>query len=111
AKIANRLDALTASIRAQLVPAITNTSHGVVDYLLRQTIHTSLYTPYIAFAPLASSLAALERGDGTALYEFSGQSSFQCDCSTSNDKILFHNNTAEVCIAVHCGDAVEVTDS
>ncbi|KAJ7160638.1 TAP-like protein-domain-containing protein [Mycena crocata] len=110
AEIENRLDMLTASIRAQPVPAISNTSHGVVDYsLLRQTIHSSLYTPYTAFAPLASSLAALERGDGIALYEFLGQSSFQCDCS--NDKIPFHNNTAEVYVAVHCGDAIEVTDS
>ncbi|KAJ7902944.1 TAP-like protein-domain-containing protein [Mycena leptocephala] len=96
AEIADRLAALTASIRAKPVPVITATSYGVM--------------PYDLFPIVAESLAALETGNGTLLYSIFGPAPFECDCST-NDTAPFHLNSNEAIIAVQCSDAEEVTDS
>ncbi|KAJ7683904.1 TAP-like protein-domain-containing protein [Mycena olivaceomarginata] len=113
AEIADRLSALTAFIRAQPVPVITPTSYGLVDYsFLRWQIFQTLYAPYVYFPALAESLAALERGNGTMLYELLGVSApFECDCGGANDTVPFHLNDGEAVYAIRCGDAVEVTDS
>jgi hypothetical protein len=113
AEIADRLSALTAFIRAQPVPVITPTSYGLVDYsFLREQIFQTLYAPYVYFPALAESLAALERGNGTMLYELLGVSApFECDCGGANHTVPFHLNTGEAVYAIRCGDAVEVTDS
>ncbi|KAJ6509651.1 Alpha/Beta hydrolase protein [Mycena vulgaris] len=111
AAIADRLTALTASIRAQPVPVVTPTAYGIVDYaLLRNALFTSFYVPYILFAPLAAGLAALEAGDGTILFSIMQTAPpFECDCS--NSTVPFHLNNGEAVVAIQCGDAVEVTDS
>ncbi|KAJ7882484.1 hypothetical protein B0H13DRAFT_1629451, partial [Mycena leptocephala] len=109
AEIAERLSALTDSVRAQPVPAITTTGYGLVDYFLRSVIFGALYSPYTTFAPLAEGLATFENGNGTVLYSLPQQSPFQCDCT--NDAVPFHLNGMESAIAVECGDAVEVKDS
>ncbi|KAJ7160667.1 Alpha/Beta hydrolase protein [Mycena crocata] len=110
-EIADRLAALTASIRAQPIPVITPTSYGIVDYsLLRETLFSALYTPYSSFGPLAAGLAALEAGNGTAFYSLSQQPPFECECNTT-DAVPFHLNGAEAGVAVQCGDAGPVTDS
>ncbi|KAJ7083873.1 Alpha/Beta hydrolase protein [Mycena epipterygia] len=108
--IADRLTALTASIRAHPVPVVTPTAYGIVDYsLLRSALFTSFYVPYILFAPLAQGLATLEAGDGSILFSILQAPPFQCDCS--NDTVPFHLNNGEAVVAIQCGDAVEVTDS
>ncbi|KAJ7229501.1 Alpha/Beta hydrolase protein [Mycena rebaudengoi] len=111
AEIADRLAALTASIRAKPVPVITPTFYGVVDYtVLRLTLFDSFKMPYDLFPTVAESLAALESGNGTLLYSIFGGAPFECDCST-NDTVPFHLNSNEANIAVQCSDAEEVTDS
>ncbi|KAJ7116269.1 TAP-like protein-domain-containing protein [Mycena crocata] len=110
-EVADRLAALTASIRAQPVPVVTPTSYGIVDYsLLRVTIFNALYTPYSSFGPLAAALATLEAGNGTAFYSLLQQPPFECECNTT-DALPFHLNSAEAGVAIQCGDAGPVTDS
>ncbi|KAJ7250172.1 Alpha/Beta hydrolase protein [Mycena haematopus] len=110
AAIADRLAALTDSIRAQPVPVITPTAYGLVDYsLLRMTLFNSFYVPYTLFSPLAQGLAALESGDGTVLFSLLATPPFQCDCS--NDTVPFHLNNAEAVWAIQCGDGAEVKDT
>ncbi|KAF7367704.1 AB hydrolase-1 domain-containing protein [Mycena sanguinolenta] len=107
AAIAERLTALTDSIRMQPVPAITPAGYGLVDYsLLRMTIFESLYDLYSAFPALARGLAALENGDGTVLYSILAQAPFQCD-NSSEISLPIDDSP----VAIQCGDAVEVTDS
>ncbi|KAJ7250171.1 Alpha/Beta hydrolase protein [Mycena haematopus] len=106
--IADKLTALTASIRMQPIPALTPAGYGLVDYsLLRMTIFDCLYTPYSTFSALAQGLAALEKGDGTAFYSILAQAPFQCDCANSTVSLPIDDSTT----AIQCGDAVEVTDS
>ncbi|KAJ6569153.1 alpha/beta-hydrolase [Mycena capillaripes] len=111
AAIADRLAALTESVRAQPVPVITPTAYGIVDYsLLHSVLFTSFYVPYMLFGPVAQGLAALESGDGSILFSIAQQTPpFQCDCS--NDTAPFHLNGGEAVFAIQCGDAVEVTDT
>ncbi|KAF7368484.1 AB hydrolase-1 domain-containing protein [Mycena venus] len=111
AEIAERLAALTASIRARPVPVITPTSYGVVDYtVLRVTLFESFKMPYDLFPTVAKGLAELESGNGTLLYSIFANAPFECDSST-DDALPFHLNSDEALIAVHCSDAVEVKDS
>ncbi|KAJ7474199.1 TAP-like protein-domain-containing protein [Mycena latifolia] len=111
AAIAERLAALTASIRTNPVPVVTPTAYGIVDYsLLRSALFTSFYVPYILFAPIAQGLAALEAGDGSILFSILQTAPpFACDCSA--DQVPFHLNNAEAVVAIQCGDGIEVTDS
>ncbi|KAJ7611943.1 Alpha/Beta hydrolase protein [Mycena polygramma] len=107
AEIAHKLATLTESIRAQPVPVITPTAYGLVDYsLLRQAIFSSLYDPYNQFPTLAHGLAALERGDGTAMYATQARPPFECNCTGTACPL----NDDSV-VAIECGDAVNVTDS
>ncbi|KAJ6459651.1 hypothetical protein C8R45DRAFT_1030624 [Mycena sanguinolenta] len=107
AAIAERLTALTESIRMQPGPAITPAGYGLVDYsLLRMTIFESLYQPYSTFPSLAKGLAALENGDGSVLYSILAQAPFQCANNTEMS-LPIDDST----VAIQCGDAVEVTDS
>ncbi|KAJ7259812.1 Alpha/Beta hydrolase protein [Mycena rebaudengoi] len=108
AEIADRLTALTASIRAHPVPVVTPRGYGIVDYsLLRQTISTSFYVPYILFPPLAAGLAALEQGDGSIIFSLLHQEPFTCGSST----VPFHLNNGEAVYGVQCGDGPKVNDS
>ncbi|KAJ7737318.1 hypothetical protein B0H16DRAFT_1572092 [Mycena metata] len=109
--IADRLTALTNSIRKQPVPVVTPTAYGIVDYsALRSVLFTSLYVPYILWGPVAQGLAALEAGDGSILFSITQTTPpFQCDCS--NNSIPFHLNNAEAVVAIQCGDGVRVTDT
>ncbi|KAJ6569156.1 TAP-like protein-domain-containing protein [Mycena capillaripes] len=108
AEIADRLSALTDSVRAQPVPVIAPTGYGLVDYSrLRETIFNSLSDPYVAFPTLAQGLAALENGDGSTLFSMLETPPFQCDCSNSTTSPPADDST----FAIECGDAAEVTDS
>ncbi|KAJ7019501.1 TAP-like protein-domain-containing protein [Mycena alexandri] len=109
--IADRLTALTNSIRKQPVPVVTPTAYGIIDYsALRSVLFTSFYVPYILWGPVAQGLAALEGGDGSILFSITQTAPpFQCDCS--NDTVPFHLNNAEAVFAVQCGDGVQVTDT
>ncbi|KAJ7649361.1 hypothetical protein DFH06DRAFT_1134981 [Mycena polygramma] len=100
AAIADRLEALTNSIRTQPVPVITPAAYGLVDYsLLRSTI-------FSMFPTLAQSLAALEKGDGAALYAILAMPSFECNC---NGTVFPPSDDSTV--AIEFGDAAQVTDS
>jgi hypothetical protein len=106
-EIADRLTALTASIRTQPISALTPTGYGLVDYsLLRLSILGSLYHPFSLFPTLAQGLAALEKGDGSILFSISQGPAFQCNCDNST-----FSPTDDSTTAVTCGDAIEVTDS
>ncbi|KAJ7649338.1 Alpha/Beta hydrolase protein [Mycena polygramma] len=107
AAIADRLEALTNSVRAQPVPVITPATYGIVDYsLLRQTIFQTFYTPYTLFPLLAQGLAALENGNGTVLYSILATPAFECNC---NGTVFPRSDDSTV--AIECGDPVQVTDS
>ncbi|KAJ7109566.1 hypothetical protein C8R43DRAFT_1043130 [Mycena crocata] len=110
--IADRLAALTASIRARPVSVVLPTGYGIVDYsLLRSALFTSFYVPYILFGPVAQGLAALEAGDGSILFSIMQRGpAFEC-FEGGNDTVPFHLNNGEAVVAIQCGDAVEVTDS
>ncbi|KAF7340391.1 AB hydrolase-1 domain-containing protein [Mycena venus] len=108
AEIADRLTALTASIREQPVPVLTPAGYGVVDFsLLRRSLFAALDSPFTLFSTLARGLAALENGDGDTLYSIVQQPQFQCDCSNNTAFSPIDDST----VAIECGDAVEVTDS
>ncbi|KAJ7250177.1 Alpha/Beta hydrolase protein [Mycena haematopus] len=82
AAIADKLTALTASIRMQPIPVLTPAGYGLLDYsLLRMTIFECLYTPYTTFSALAQGLAALEKGEATAFYSILAEDPFQYDCA------------------------------
>ncbi|KAJ7206707.1 Alpha/Beta hydrolase protein [Mycena rebaudengoi] len=83
-EIADRLTALTASIRTQPIPVLTPAGYGLVDYsLLRLSVLEALYPPCSLFPTLARGLAALENGDGSILYSISQEPTFQCDCANN----------------------------
>ncbi|KAF7340398.1 AB hydrolase-1 domain-containing protein [Mycena venus] len=94
AAIADRLAALTESVRTHPVPRCL----------------PRFYVPYMLFGPIAQGLAALENGDGSILFSITQTTPpFQCDCS--NDTVPFHLNNGEAVFAIQCGDGVEVTDT
>ncbi|KAJ7649384.1 Alpha/Beta hydrolase protein [Mycena polygramma] len=109
AAIADRLETLVESVRAQPVPAITPVAYGIVDYsLLRYTIFETLYSPYALFPLLAQGLADLEKGNGTALYSIlTTIPAFECECNQTSVFSPIDDSTT----AISCGDAVQVTDS
>ncbi|KAJ7328502.1 Alpha/Beta hydrolase protein [Mycena albidolilacea] len=110
AGVADRLTALTESVRTHPVAAITPVGYGIVDYsFLRQALFTSFYVPYMLFGPIAQGLAALENGNGSILLSIVQQPAFECDCS--NDTVPFHLNNGEAVFAVQCGDGSKVTDT
>ncbi|KAJ7265165.1 hypothetical protein C8J57DRAFT_1718426 [Mycena rebaudengoi] len=107
-EIADRLTALTASIRTQPIPVLTPAGYGLVDYsLLRLSVLEALYRPFSLFPTLARGLAALENGDGSMLYSISQEPTFQCDCANNTASPPTDDST----VAIECGDAIEVTDS
>jgi hypothetical protein len=107
-EIADRLTALTASIRTQPVPVMTPAGYGLVDYsLLRLSLLDALYQPFSLFPTLARGLAALEHGDGSILYSITQQPTFQCDCANKTAPPF----NGDSIVAIECGDAIEVTDS
>ncbi|KAF7358827.1 AB hydrolase-1 domain-containing protein [Mycena sanguinolenta] len=107
-EIADRLTALTASIRTQPIPVLTPAGYGLVDYsLLRLSILGALYHPFSLFPTLAQGLAALENGDGSILYSISQGPPFQCDCANNTASPPTDDST----VAIECGDAIEVTDT
>ncbi|KAJ7915406.1 Alpha/Beta hydrolase protein [Mycena leptocephala] len=107
-EIADRLTALTASIRTQPIPVLTPAGYGLVDYsLLRLSLLGALYHPFSLFPTLARGLAALENGDGSILYSISQGPTFQCDCANNTASPPTDDST----VAIGCGDAIEVTDS
>jgi hypothetical protein len=110
--IADKLDALTSSIKEQPIPVVTPDSHGVVDFgFLRNVIFQSLFAPYdpaVGFVPLAQALAALANGNATALYELIPVPSFECPTSPPGP---FHLNNFESYTTIACGDPVPVNDT
>ncbi|KAJ7269217.1 Alpha/Beta hydrolase protein [Mycena rebaudengoi] len=107
-EIADRLMALTASIRTQPIPVLTPAGYGLVDYsLLRLSVLEALYRPFSLFPTLARGLAALENGDGSILHSISQEPTFQCDCANNTASPPTDDST----VAIECGDAIEVTDS
>lgn len=110
-KIAEKLDALTNSIKEQPIPIVLPDSHGIVDFnFLRNAILDSLFNPYDSvqgFVALGQGLAALAAGNATTLYAQSAEPSFQCQASPPP----FHLNNFEAYIAIACGDAAPVNDT
>ncbi|KAJ7064208.1 Alpha/Beta hydrolase protein [Mycena amicta] len=114
-QISDRLTALTNAVRTQPVPVVTPAGYGLVDYsLLRQTIFSTLYTPYALFPTLAKALADLEAGNGAALFQILAEPQFQCSAnattgSAGNDEPTV--DPAGAGIGIMCGDAVQVHDT
>ncbi|KAF7333749.1 Abhydrolase-4 domain-containing protein [Mycena venus] len=115
-----KINNLQSTLRTRPIPAVLDLSmsapsYAVVDYsLLRQTLLTTLYTPYGAtgFQNLAAALNSLSLGNATALYQLIGGASaspplFQCPTNASADVFQFlaeHDGS----IAVACNDGKSV---
>ncbi|KAK7466425.1 hypothetical protein VKT23_005147 [Stygiomarasmius scandens] len=68
--IAANLEDIYASLRSQPLPIFAGDAFGVLTYdLLRAVVFTAISKPYPSFQPLASGLADLSRGNGTAIFE------------------------------------------
>ncbi|KAJ7660459.1 TAP-like protein-domain-containing protein [Mycena rosella] len=110
-EIAEKLDALTSSIKEQPLPVVAPDSHGIVDFgFLRNVIFQSLFAPYdpaVGFVSLAQGLAALANGNATVLYGLIPVPSFECQTSPPP----FHLNNFESYTTIACGDPVPVTDT
>lgn len=64
-----RVDALLTSLQGAPIPVRPATTLGVVDApLLLDQLYETLVTPYASGASFASAVAALEIGDGAAIY-------------------------------------------
>ncbi|KAF7350180.1 AB hydrolase-1 domain-containing protein [Mycena venus] len=90
-EIAEKLDALTSSVKEQPIPVMTPDSHGI--------------DPVVGFVPLAQALAALASGNATVLYDLIPMPSFECQASPPP----FHLNNFESYTAIACGDPVPVS--
>ncbi|KAJ7160611.1 alpha/beta-hydrolase [Mycena crocata] len=109
-QIADKLTALTESIRAQPFPVLTALSHGIVDFsFLRNIILAALFSPYNAFADLAQGLAALAAGNATGVYTEHESPAFECDCDAGQAPFTLNNFEAQ--IVTSCGDAAAIEDS
>ncbi|CAA7269867.1 unnamed protein product [Cyclocybe aegerita] len=94
--IKQRLNALYERVLRQPVPAYSSSfpQYGVLDYaLLKSTIFSMLYAPYLAFPILAQGLKLLEDGDASLLYQ------------------LATPRGGEVTAVVNCADGTPVSDS
>ncbi len=102
-QISNNLDSLYDSLLTQPVPVVSSSFYGFVDYsVLRSTIWSTLYAPYIYFSILAEGLASLAAGNGTIIYEMQ---------ATVYDPSSVYDNSWEAEIAISCGDALNNTDT
>ncbi|KAJ7116844.1 alpha/beta-hydrolase [Mycena crocata] len=83
-QIADKLTALTESIRAQPFPVLTALSHGI-------------------------GLAALAAGNATGVYTEHESPAFECDCDAGQAPFTLNNFEAQ--IVTSCGDAAAIEDS
>ena len=102
-QIEQRYNNLFTSLRNQPVVIHSNSTFGIVDEAtLRATVFQVLYTPYPGFSLLAPALAALERGDGSQIFQlFGGPTLDQCSADST-----LADNTIEASAAIACGDAI-----
>ncbi|KAK7451804.1 hypothetical protein VKT23_012483 [Stygiomarasmius scandens] len=99
---------LYSALRKKPIPVRTSTSYGLVDYArLRETIFTTLYSPYAKFVDLAESLADLKSGNGTKLFMMSEKEAFQCTCSP--DPFGININDAQTAILCNDGKPIPGT--
>ncbi|KAL0580846.1 hypothetical protein V5O48_001138 [Marasmius crinis-equi] len=101
-----KLNRLYDAIIESPVPVQTNLSYGIVDYArLRGTIFTSLYKPFDKWPQLATGLADLINGNGTALYAMADDARFKCSCDPL-DRAFEIVEDATTAIACNDGDEV-----
>ncbi|KAJ7204027.1 TAP-like protein-domain-containing protein [Mycena haematopus] len=106
-ELLEKVDQIYASVRARPIPVRTNTSFGLVDWnLVRSTIFTTLYSPYAMFPRLASALADLSEGNGTAMFKLFEQPTFECSCDPS--QYLFES-LREATAGIICNDGKRIS--
>ncbi|KAK7040312.1 hypothetical protein VNI00_009780 [Paramarasmius palmivorus] len=87
-----RLNKLYDSIIRAPVAVRTELSYGVVDYaLLRELLFSSLSSPFLIWPGLATGLAELEAGNGTALWKLFEQAPPSPLCSCNSPDLAFEN--------------------
>ncbi|ESK91339.1 alpha beta hydrolase fold family [Moniliophthora roreri MCA 2997] len=106
--IEERLDKLYQSIiRAPVPVRNAGISYGLVDYAtLRSVIFSALYAPFDQWSTLATVLADLEKGNGTALFQMAIDAA-----SPGPTPPLFESNTFEIQTAIGCNDGDVVPSS
>ncbi|TFK64090.1 alpha/beta-hydrolase [Pluteus cervinus] len=106
ALIQQRLQALYNSISKKPVPIATDKSYGTLDIdRLKGAVFTSLYSPYAKFHTLAQSLADLELGNATAIYQVLETPTFACQCGSETS---FSASVNEGTLFVACTDGKPV---
>ncbi|KAJ7795162.1 Alpha/Beta hydrolase protein [Mycena olivaceomarginata] len=113
AEVASKLDELSASVKAQLLPVFTPISYGVLGYtLLRNFVYNALADPYDLFPFLGQSLADLANGNASTMYSASVLPPFECPVHNSTTPVLpFHENSFEAAVAISCGDGIPISSS
>jgi hypothetical protein len=110
--IAQKLDTIFERLRTQPSPVLPRddaaATYGVLDYsLLKTTIHTVLYSPYLAWQRLSAGLQALSEGNTTVIsgiLQYPGAN--KTDGQVCNDsQTEFTSNEVDVRIAIICSDA------
>ncbi|KAK7040318.1 hypothetical protein VNI00_009786 [Paramarasmius palmivorus] len=105
-----RLNRLYESIIRSPVAVRTETSYGLVDYeFLRQAIFLDLDSPFALWPALATGLADLEAGNGTAIWKTLEEPPFRCSCDPT--EYAFEDNFPEVELVLVCNDGDVVPPS
>nr|GAT49901.1 predicted protein [Mycena chlorophos] len=111
AEISSSIQAIYTRLRQRPIPVRGKTSYGLVDFsMLREVIFQAVYVPYIIFPQLATALASLADGDGTALFELHaryGFHPFECNCG-DEDAEPPDELSQEGFWAVFCNDAERI---
>ncbi|EIN12405.1 alpha/beta-hydrolase [Punctularia strigosozonata HHB-11173 SS5] len=113
--VKSRVDALFAELRKNPIPvSLNDTEYGLIDYTLaRQVVFDWLRKPYqktpLSAPSLASALAALERGDGAAMWAaHAPESTIKCDCARDSLPTRLPGANRETTLAIACGDGKPV---
>ncbi|KAF4621975.1 hypothetical protein D9613_009061 [Agrocybe pediades] len=104
--IRKNLTSIYDSLRSRPIPVKTEKGYGLVDYaMVRGLVFRALYSPFAAFRPLATALAALATGDASLIFDRAFVPPTQCSCDPSDG--LF-TNVPDAQSAVLCNDGKDV---
>ncbi|KIY60841.1 alpha/beta-hydrolase [Cylindrobasidium torrendii FP15055 ss-10] len=114
AQIKANLLALLEAVRQRAVPVYNgpDAAYGIVDFAaLKFAIEQAAYSPYTLYQTLSFGLAALAQGDGSIIFQFTGQEVYsEADISESLNAPYGTERTWESEFAISCADMEEITD-
>lgn len=104
--IRNNLTNLYNTIRIRPLPVKSERNYGVFDYnMLRLTVFSSLYSPYLMFPLLANELAQIAMGNASASFDkLNGPDPYRCGCNSPEDI----TPVSDAQIAIMCNDAPRI---